>query len=166
MVGCAPYPINTGMSSRTPQPPLDDLDAAFELSDTVTDEKLRGLYEVLVSKMRNEAKSLPMTTVQTLLIERIATNYVMLKAREKGANGGFTSASAQQQYNNFWLSMTQEFNRMLGKSPEPLNGNDRKAFLREIQQIIVKTITSTASDPRVRSQLLENMATAFENAGL
>lgn len=140
---------------------LDDLDAAFELPEHVEDEKLRHLYEVLVHRMRDEAKNLPMNTVQQLLIERIAYNYIVLRAKERGELGGFAHANVQKDFNAFWLSMTQEFNRMLGKT-EAMNGNERKAMLREIQQIIVNTVSASVNDPKTRSDLLVNMAAAFE----
>ena len=140
---------------------LDDLDAAFELPEHVEDEKLRHLYEVLVHRMRDEAKNLPMNTVQQLLIERIAYNYIVLRAKERGELGGFAHANVQKDFNAFWLSMTQEFNRMLGKTVA-MNGNERKAMLREIQQIIVNTVSASVNDPKTRSDLLVNMAAAFE----
>ncbi len=141
---------------------LDDLDAAFHLPDTVGDQNLRNLYEVIVHRMREEAKDLPMNTVQQLLIERIANNYVFMRSRENGDNGGFATASAQKEYNNFWLSMTQEFNRMLGKA-EALSVVDRKRLLQDIQQLIVQTVNGSVHDPKTRSDLLVNMATAFES---
>lgn len=141
---------------------LDDLDAAFTLPDVVEDERLRGLYEVLVHRMRKEAEPLPMNTVQQLLIERIAYNYIVMRSRESGELGGFTSASVQKDFNTFWLSMTQEFNRMLAKT-ETLSGNERKSLLREIQQLILQTVNASVSDPQTRGALLVNMAAAFEN---
>ncbi len=144
---------------------LRDLDAAFELPDVVTDPKLRGLYEVLVARMRDEARHLPMSTVQQLLIERIAYNYIVLRSKERGELGGFAHSNVQKDYNSFWLTMTAEFNRMLGKAETPMNGAERKALLKDIQKVIVETI-STVTDPRVRSDLLEKMASAFDKAGI
>jgi hypothetical protein len=141
---------------------LDDLDAAFTLPEIVDDPKLRGLYEVLVHRMRKEAEPLPMNTVQQLLIERIAYNYIVMRCRENGELGGFTTAAVQKDFNTFWLSMTQEFNKMLGKT-ETLNGNERKALLREVQQLILSTVNASVNDPKTRSDLLVNMAAAFEN---
>lgn len=141
---------------------LDDLDAAFTLPEVVEDEKLRGLYEVLVHRMRGEAKDLPMNTVQQLLIERIAFNYIIMRSRENGALGGFTSANVQKEFNAFWLSMTQEFNRMLVKA-ESMAGSERKTLLREVQQLILQTVNASVNDPKTRSDLLVNMAAAFEN---
>ncbi len=144
---------------------LRDLDAAFELPDVITDPKLRGLYEVLVARLRDEARHLPMNTVQQLLIERIAYNYIVLRSKERGELGGFQQSSAQKDYNSFWLSMTAEFNRLLGKTEAPMAGNERKALLKDVQKLIIETI-STVADPRVRSDLLERMATAFDKAGI
>lgn len=143
---------------------LQDLDAAFELPDVVTDPKLRELYEVLVFRMRQEARHLPMNTVQQLLIERIAYNYIVLRSKERGELGGFGTANIQKDYNSFWLGMTSEFNRLLGKS-EAMSGSDRKALLKDIQSIIVQTV-ATVEDESVRAHLLEQMATAFEKAGI
>lgn len=141
---------------------LTDLDVAFELPDVVADPKLRALYEVIVARMMSEASSLPMTTVQILLIERIAYNYVVLRCKERGELGGFAHSSVQKDYNTFWLAMTSEFNKMLGKG-DPLGGGERKALLRDVQKIIAEILTSVA-DPKIRNELLERMATAFESA--
>ncbi len=143
---------------------LDDLDAAFDLPETVVaDAKLRGLYEVLVARLRTEARDLPMNTVQQLLIERIATNYIVLKSREAGGAGGFTTAAAQKDFNTFWLSMTSEFNRLLSKVDQR---GERAAWMREVHGVIVNALSSTISDPRVRREVLERMATDMERAGV
>lgn len=143
---------------------LDDLDPVFTLPDSIEDAELRHLYEVLVHRLRNEAARLPMLTLQNLLIERIACNYIVLRARERGMLGGFGSASVQKDFNVFWLQMCAELNRMLGK-PEPLSGVERKQLLKDIQQIIVTTL-ATIPDPHVRADQLEKMAAAFEQAGI
>lgn len=140
--------------------PLDALDDAFHLPDSIEDPRLRRLYEVLVFRMRTEARDLPMNTVQQLLIERIAFCYVMMRDREN--NGGFQSPASIKDFNAFWLSMTQEFNRMLGKA-ETLSGNERKNLLREVQRLILATVNGSVQDPKTRSNLLRNMAAAFEN---
>jgi hypothetical protein len=150
--------------AHVPGDDLSSLDAAFELSDQVVDPKFRGLYEVLVARMRQEARHLPMNTVQQLLIERIASNYIYMRLRERGDLGGFPSSAAQKDFNYFWLSMTQEFNRMLGKT-DGGGGTDRKSLLKEMQEIIVKTV-NTLNDPKVRAEMLGKFAGAFEAAGI
>lgn len=142
---------------------LESLDAAFELPDVIEDEKLRALYEVLIHRMRNEARHLPMNTVQQLLIERIAYNYIVLRSKERGELGGFSHSGVQKDFNTFWLTMTAEFNRMLGKE---IGGTDRKALLKDIQKIIVDTVATGVQDPKVRGDLLEKLAAAFESAGI
>lgn len=144
---------------------LDDLDYAFELTDTVTDEKLRQLYEVIVHRMREEARHLPMGTVQQLLIERIAANYIILRSKERGELGGFQHAGAQKDYNSFWLSMTAEFNRMLGKS-ENMSGGEKKTLKAEMARIFIESVTATVADPAIRSEVLTRMAAAVETAKL
>lgn len=143
---------------------LESLDAAFELPDIVIDPKLRMLYEVLVHRMRKEAEHLPMSTVQMLLIERIAFNYVVLRSKERGELGGFNNSSIQKDYNTFWLSMTSEFNRMLGKV-EGIGTADRKAVLKDVQQIIMGVL-GTINDTRLRTELMEKMAAAFDARGI
>lgn len=150
--------------SRVPRR-VDDfaaLDTAFTLPDHIEDAKLRELYEVLVIRMRAEAADLPMNTVQQLLIERIAYNYIVMREKERGALGGFNNTNSQRDFNTFWLSMTQEFNRMLTKA-EVMSGQERKALLREVQQLILNTVNHAVTDPRTRSSLLTSMASAFEN---
>jgi hypothetical protein len=140
--------------------PLDALDDAFHLPDTITDVRLRRLYEVLVFRMRAEARDLPMNTVQQLLIERIASNYVYM--RDKENSGQFASPASQKDFNTFWLSMTQEFNRMLTKA-DTLSGNDKRNLLRDVQRTILATVNGSVQDPKTRAALLRNMAAAFEN---
>jgi len=144
---------------------LRSLDAAFELPEVVSDPKLRTLYEVLVARMRDEAKDLPMTTVQLLLIERIAFNYVVLRSKERGELGGFAHSSVQKDYNTFWLAMTDQFNKLLGKTSEPLGAADRKALLKDVQKIVAATLAEVP-DPRLRAQLLQAMAAKFEAVGI
>ncbi len=142
---------------------LDDLDDAFELTGTVEDDKLRTLYEVIVHRMREEAKHLPMNTVQQLLIERIAANYIILRSKERGELGGFNTSGAQKDYNGFWLAMTSEFNKMLGKT-ETMSGAEKDTLLREVRGIIVTTVSTAVADTAVREEILQRMAAAFETA--
>lgn len=140
---------------------LASLDGAFYLPEHIDNENLRDLYEILVARMRKEAHELPMNTVQQLLIERIAYNYVVMREKERGALGGFNTTAMQKDFNTFWLSMTQEFNRMLSR--EAMGTSDRKNLLREVQQTILNTVNASVSDPRTRSTLLTEMAAAFEH---
>lgn len=147
-------------------PGLDSLDAAFDLPESVcNDQELRGLYEVIVQRMRREAQYLPMNTVQQLLIERIASNYVVLRMKERAAVGaadGFASASVQKDFNTFWLSMTREFNALLDRS----NAGNREAILGEVRDIVLSALGKEVRDPTQRQQLMLSFSQAFEAAGL
>ena len=145
--------------------PLDSLDAAFNLPETVcSDADMRQLYEVIVARKRREALYLPMNTVQQLLIERIAFNYIVLRMREReqtGTTGGFEHARMQKDFNTFWLSMTKEFNNLLERSDK---GN-RDAILGEVRDIVLTTL-SGVSDTQTRQDLMIRFSEAFESAGL
>jgi hypothetical protein len=148
-----------------PVPGLDSLDAAFDLPETVCDDPgLRDLYEVIVQRMRREAQYLPMNTVQQLLIERIASNYIMLRMKERapvGSSDGFAHASVQKDFNTFWLSMTREFNSLLATA----NSGNREAILGEVRDLVLSTL-GEVRDPTQRQHLMLSFSQAFEAAGL
>lgn len=113
--------------------PPDDLAEAFRLPESVlSDDSLVTLHANIVTRLRREAAGMPMNTVQQLLLERIAMNYVVLKQKER--TGGFTTPAQQKDFNTFWLSMTQEFNKLLMANED----KRREAMLMEIQSIVVQ----------------------------
>jgi hypothetical protein len=134
-----------------------DLDAAFTLPDVIEDQALRGLYEVLVARMRDEASHLPMSTVQQLLIERIAYNYIVLRWYEMRQM--FAHTTAQKDFNTFWLSMTQEFNRQLRAQDDAA----RNALLKQIFAIISDTLSG--EDSEVSDRLSTRFSQALAEQG-
>lgn len=143
---------------------LAALDCIFELSDGVTsDAGQRQMYEILVARLQREARHLQMNTVMQLLIERIATNYVVIKVKEAvgiGREGGFTSTSAQEKFNAFWLSMVREFNGQLKEASR----NQREIFLAEVLENIRTVLLS--EDVATRERLLNRFSDQFEAAQL
>jgi hypothetical protein len=138
----------------------EDLDRAFELTQLVSDENLRGLYEVLVHRMREESTHVSLNTAQQLLLERIATNYVLLKAREGipiGDAGGFEHGTALKDFNTYFLSMLREFNAQLQRA----GANDRDATVERVRQIIISELQSV-EDPGLRNDLVERFARRFD----
>lgn len=124
-----------------------DLDAAFELSPTVVEEKWRLLYEHIVARMRAEADGMPMTVVQQMLLERIAANYIYMKRKE--SLGQFPSDAAQKQAVTYWLSMTENFNKMLlKKGPEHM----RTQIYKEVTEKVLN-VFSKITDPTLRDVL-------------
>lgn len=138
--------------------PPDDLARAFELPAWLNEENAQGLRELhsaIVSRLRSEARGMPMNTVQQLLLERIAYNYVVLKFKEE--TNGFTTATQQKDFNTWWLSMTQEFNKLLMANQDKM----REALLLEVQRVTTEAL-SLVKDPddrrNVRLALSEGFA--------
>jgi len=141
---------------------MDDLDRVFTLPDTVADEGLRRLYEILISRMRRETAHLPQTTAITLLIERIAYNYIVLRWKETRPAGdpeGFAHSTAQKEYNTFWLAMTQELNKVARQTD--------KAYREELVAVLSTAVFRALSDeaPDVSKRIRHRVATSLEHAG-
>lgn len=144
-----------GMAETPFDAPLDELAAAFELPEYIAaDETLAGLYHEIVLRLRREAAGLPMKTAHMLLIERIASFYVTIRYKE---NHQEFRGYQQKEFNTYWLSLTQEFNKVLQANDEKL----REAMLLEIQNIVsdtLKLITDPNDRQNVRRKLSEEFA--------
>lgn len=141
---------------------LDSLDAAFTLPPEITnDARLQRLYEVIVSRMRRESEGVPMNTIQTLLMERIALNYIVMKAREQGLLNPL-SAAMQKDHQTWWLAMTAQFNKQLNKATEM---EVKEKILREVTNVIVNVL-SKVPDPKLKQQLKSDLMAGFEAAGI
>lgn len=135
-------------------PPADGLHAAFKLPPSIEgSEEMTGLHEEIVLRLRREASGLPMNTVQQLLLERIATFYVQTKMREQEGVG----VKELRELNSFWLSMTQEFNKLLTNSQDKL----REAMFLDIQNILDTALKETVDDPNTRKKLRLRLAGEF-----
>jgi hypothetical protein len=124
--------------------------------------RLRTTYEFVVDRLRREAgKSL--TTLELLLLERIAFNYVSMRGKEAaaGTERGFAHATAQKDYNTFWLALVQEFNKQTRQS----DAEFREALVSQVG-VIVKDLIATVEDPDLRQRLRAGMADKLEQAGL
>lgn len=142
-------------------PAADDyasLDVVFTLPDAIDDPRLREMYEIIVARLRREAEHAEMTTVQQLLIERIAYNYVVLRWHE--ANSTFSHTTAQKEFNSFWLSMTQEFNKQLRSTDSEF----RRALLAQVAEVIKDTLQQYA--PETAAVILPKLAVAFDQMGI
>jgi hypothetical protein len=148
--------------SRTAPP--ESLDKAFSLPEWIDDADLKYVYEVIVIRMRREAAHIAMNTVQQLLIERIALNYIVMKFRESkplGNEQGFQHAGVIKDWNTFWLASTKEFTDLLVK----FRPSDKDALLHQVQEAIT-TVLAQVDDPEMRSSLLQAFATQFTAVGL
>jgi hypothetical protein len=109
---------------------FEDLDDIFTLPDYIEDDTLRTAYEVIVNRLRREARHVPMTTIQQLLIERIAVNYIVLRHNENEQE--FAHTTAQKDFNSFWLSMTHEFNSLV----KITDADYREQLLKQVGKVI------------------------------
>jgi len=148
------------MTSPLDEAPPDDLARAFRLPEWVLeDPELESLHGAIVARLRTEARGMPMNTVQQLLLERIAYNYIVLKYKEE--TNGFTSPTQQKDFNTWWLAMTQEFNKLLMANQDRM----RDAMLAQVQDI-VKGVISTVADVEERKRLRRELSEQFAQADL
>lgn len=141
----------------------DDLSAAFELPTFVTDRpRLQDLHRRIVNRLRKESEGIPMDTIQLLLLERIAFNYIVMKAREMGALD-LGNARTQKDFQTFWLAMTNQFSKNLQKATA---AEDRERTLREVRDIVIDTLARGVDDKVTKDKLLNEFAVAFQNAGI
>jgi hypothetical protein len=135
-------------------PPLDGLARAFQLPPLIAaDQELSDLHAEIVRRLRQEAAGLPMNTVQNLLLERIATFYVQSKQSEQAGTANLRNTKEQTA---FWLSMTQEFNRLLTASDDKL----RQALFEEVQQVVVDAV-KLIEDKETRQQVRQALSAGF-----
>jgi len=142
-------------------PDLNWLDDAFELPESaVPDIKYRMLHTALMHKLLEEAKNVPMTTAQYILIERIATNYIYIKVREAA---GFENLNpiAQDKQNVYLLSVLAQFQKMLAKATAQ---EDRETTLREVRDIITK-VFKTSSSP-AKQEVFQDLLEEFKKVGI
>jgi hypothetical protein len=138
----------------------DPLQRIFTLPAHIAeDAELSTVYRASVSRMRDEARGVPMSTVQNFLIERIAFSYVQMLYRER--NGQYRRPNEQKDATALWLSMTQEFNRTLEKSQEKV----KEAVLSQVEDVIVAVI-GQINDPEDRAKALSKLSADFAELNL
>lgn len=145
--------------NSSPQTP-DWLTRAFQLPEWASeDPELVELHQQIVLHLRHEAAGLPMNTIQQLLLERIAFNYIVLKYKEE--HNQFHRPTEQKDFNTWWLSMTQEFNKLLMANQDKL----REALLLEVQDIVTSSL-SLISSPEERRAVRRDLAERFASVNL
>jgi hypothetical protein len=122
-------------------PPLDNLEDIFDLPESLRgNEQLERWHREIVLRLRRESQGLPMKTVQTLLLQQIASHYVQIRHIES-LLPDFADMDARQialyeknrrDQSTFWISMTQEFNRLLEKHQDKLMNK----VLADVQEIL------------------------------
>lgn len=136
------------------------LDQVFSLPPVMVDEypQLAEIHDEIVMRFKSESHGMPMNTVQTLLLERIAYNYVFLKYRElKGEVAG----KEQKDFNSFWLSMTQEFNRLL-----TVNEAERREQLMDDVVSVFNEAIALIQDKETRQAVQQSVGAGLAKKGL
>jgi len=138
----------------------DFLETAFELGDDNIPMKYSMLHTAIMTKMLEEARNVPMTTANYILIERIATNYIIIKMRE---SAGFENLNpiAQDKQNVYLLSVLAQFQKMLAKATA---AEDRETTLREVRDIVKRVLNSTNSP--AKAEVLSDLVEEFKKVGI
>ncbi len=140
---------------------LSMLDDAFDLPESaVPQERYRMLYQVIVHRLLEESKSVPMNTAQLLLIERIAANYIYIKVREAGGIENMNPL-AQDKMNTYFLATLAQFQKMLAKATAQ---EDREATLREVRDIITKVFKQ--SENPAKAEVFNDLLNEFKKVGI
>lgn len=108
---------------------MDNLEDIFDLPESLRgNPQLERWHREIVLRLRRESMGLPMKTVQMLLLQQIASHYVQMRRIEM-AQPDFEDMNARdianyernrREQSQFWISMTQEFNRLLEKHQDKL----------------------------------------------
>lgn len=136
------------------------LDKVFSLPKTMVEEfpELSDIHDEIVMRLKSEAHGMPMNTVQTLLLERIAYNYVFLKYRELK---GDVAGKDQKDFNSFWLSMTTEFNRLLS-----VNEAERREQLMNDVVAVFNEAIALIQDKDTRQAVQQSVGAGLAKKGL
>lgn len=141
--------------------PEDWTDDLFHLPEATTeDAHLRHLYVVLTEKMKREVSHLPVLTNHYMLIDRIVYCFIIMREMERHNRTSPTSPSYKA-FNQHWLSLVQEFNRLVVKADQQKQ-NDKLSMVLQL----IMSVLATVKDVKEREVLKQRMANVFEEAGV
>jgi hypothetical protein len=135
-------------------------DTMFELPQAIDDVDLRGLYEHVIHGLREDAAKQPtVTTLQELLIERIASNYIMLRFKER--HNSFAHERNQREFYTYWLAMVRDYAQLA-----KMMGIDENAVKTEMTTKIVTAINGAlvGLEPSVAQTVRTKLAEALETS--
>lgn len=118
-------------------------------------ESLRAIHSELIVRMRNEARAVSMSTIQRMLMERIAYFYIAMKWRET-ASPEPLSLKEQKEMLDFWIKMTTEFNKLLNAT----ESKSRSTLLAEVE-LILRESAKKLEDPEKRRELTNYWSAEF-----
>lgn len=124
-------------------------------------ESYHTLHAEIVQRLQAEAAGFPMNTIQTLLLERIAYTYTVIRMKEDGVAQRFLRANEARDYNSFWMSMTQEFNKLLSSGQDKL----REVLLLQVKDVVDDAVNSV-EDEDTRKKLRLALSEGFASINL
>jgi len=136
-----------------PDQPLDDI---FTLPPHIAeDPQIARWHDEQVRKLRADAAGVPMSSVQEMLLERIAYTYADMRYKERTQPN--RSSRDRRDDNAAFMTMTDSFNRLLEKH------NDKRVndMLVQVQDILLEAfdmVTDESEKSAVRRFLAEQLA--------
>lgn len=118
------------------------------------------LWESLITDMRREAQALPMNTMMSLLMERIATNYVLVK-RYENRPARELDWEQHRQLQKLWLTFLTEFSTQLHRNSQ----TPEQRFVAEFKAAITGALRTVGPDASVRD-LMPVLAEALRDFGI
>lgn len=122
------------------------------------DPKWADLRNEVMTSLREDSKGLPMNTSQNMLLERIATFYVVMRKRE--SEGEKLSFQDIRQNQTQWVALLQELNKQLQVNQDQLRSEMIKTILKIIQDAV-----TMVEDERIREDLRKTLQEKFKAAG-
>lgn len=117
--------------------PAAVLGRAFRVPKYIRDdEELMDLFNEMVTLLRRESAGLPMTTLQTVLLERISTTYVIIKYREEHGWEGL-GVNAEKEMKAQWTDWLKEWNRLIASGQDKL----RDQMLHDVVEVMKNNLT-------------------------
>jgi len=140
--------------------PVEDLDVTFALPEYIRDGEpgLGDLFDRMIEQLQAEAFGIPMHTMQSMLIERIALTYVLIRFREIH---GWTGTNAEKDTNARWMDMVKEWNRLLAGGHEQL-----RAQLLDQMEKIAKEAVNLIPDKETRNLVRNHFQEQFAALGI
>lgn len=143
--------VSSTMTELDPSvsPAGDAFEAAYQLPPGFPEE-FRALHREILTRLRNEARAVPMNTNMLMLIERMTHFYVAMKIREADAEVAF-SLKEQKEMLDFWLKMVVEFNKGIASS----ESKSRTTLLVEVQNVLRNSLKKVKDQKLARDLSME-----------
>jgi hypothetical protein len=118
-------------------------DLVFKTRPQDLPEQWYGMWDALVGDMRKESAALPMSTMMTLLLERIATSYVMVRQHEDADDTDWEQLRGMQK---LWLQFVTEFSTQLHRNSQ----TPEQRFLAAFKAAVTSAVRKVGPDATVR----------------